>query len=85
MEFNIKDSIAKLKKRTEQLRPHKEKEIAQLLESFGVKVDPSNISFYSGILSFKNTSPTLVTSIKIKKADLQKKAAQKNIIIRDII
>lgn len=85
MDFNIKTYIEKLKKRTEQLQPQTEKEIQEILNSLGFKIESPSISFVSGIVSLKNISPTIKTSIKLKKNIIQKKAREKNIVIRDII
>lgn len=85
MDFNIKTYIEKLKKRTEQLQPQTEKEIQDILTSLGFTIDRSQISYNSGIVSLKNLSPLVKTSIKIKKVVIQKKAQEKNITIRDII
>lgn len=85
MDFNIKTYIEKLKKRTEQLQPQTEKEIQEILASLGFTLDRSYISYTSGILSLKNLSPLVKTSIKLKKNIIQKKALEKNITIRDII
>lgn len=84
MNFNIKDALKKIKKRTESLYPEK-KILKEILQKYIPEIESSQIILTKGKLSFKNISPTKRTFIKIHKQKIKKEAKGKDIVIRDII
>lgn len=85
MDFNIKKYIDKLKERTEALKPQDEQEILKIIHLFNKNITPENITYRKGIISLKNLSPIITTSLKLKSHLIKKEAQKKDIIIRDII